>query len=772
MTDSSLEQAMQLAMDQHRCGRLADAETIYRRVLAERPNHPDAARLMGVLAGQTGRFNVAIQLLERVVAMQPTHAQALVDLGDVLQAHGKLDEAISAYRHAIRLRPEFAETYNNLGNALGAAGRFPEAAEAYRDSLRLRPNHAPIRSNLGNALGAMGRLDEAIAAYEEALEGDPTHSDAYYNLGNAFIAAGRIVDAIAAYRKAVALAPNHCQAYNNLGNALAQNGSLDDAIHAFHKALEIDAGDAPAESKLGDARRSACYNNLAGVYLAQKRMDEAIAIYRKALSLDPHSIVTLANLGIALEINGFLDEAVVCHQRALEENPNHTQELRNLANARANQRRYAEAFECFDRLLSLDPANPEFLSDRLFHLHYLEEFDAAALLREHRKWNERHAGPLACFIPAHYRKVCSERRLRIGYVSPDFRQHVAGRNFLPLLREHDREHFEIFCYSNVEKPDACTEEIRQLADHWRAIFGVSDEHAAAMVASDQIDILVDLAVHTARNRLLLFARKPAPIQVTYLGYCSTTGMDAMDYRLSDFYLDPPDADLSGYSEKTIRLAHSYWSYQPMGPVPDVAASPAAGCGKITFGSLNKFAKVSEAALDLWLQIIAGVPGSELIFYAQEGSCREEVRQKFERKGISRARLHFVKMQSWEQYIQTWSRIDIALDSFPFGGGITTCDALWMGVPVVTLSGQTAVGRGGRSILSNIGLPEFIAETPEQYVKIAVSLAGDAARLGELRSTLRDRMEHSPVRNPKGHARDVEAAYQEMWRRWCNHEKKE
>ena len=296
-------------------------------------------------------------------------------------------------------------------------------------------------------------------------------------------------------------------------------------------------------------------------------------------------------------------------------------------------------------------------------------------------------------------------------------------------------------------------------------FGLPDAQAVDLIRQDEIDILVDLALHTGTNRLLIFARKPAPVQVTYLGYCSSTGVETMDYRLSDPYLDPPASDLSLYSEKTIRLPETYWCYNPRGLMPAPSPPPVEEAGHITFGCLNNFAKVSPA-LDLWAEILRNVPESRLIIHSPPGAHLDAVRERFAGKGISTDRLEFPPHQRWPEYVRTYGRIDIALDPFPWCGGITTCDASWMGVPVVSLVGRTAVGRGGASILANIGLPELIAHTPEQYVKIAVGLANDLPRLAELRRTMRPRMQASPLMDAPRFARNIEAAYRQMWRIWC------
>jgi predicted O-linked N-acetylglucosamine transferase (SPINDLY family) len=301
---------------------------------------------------------------------------------------------------------------------------------------------------------------------------------------------------------------------------------------------------------------------------------------------------------------------------------------------------------------------------------------------------------------------------------------------------------------------------------WRNAALRTDEELAEMIRQDQIDILMDLSLHMAHNRLRVFARKPAPVQATYLGYCASTGLEAIDYRLSDPYLDPPESDLSLYSETTIRLPETYWCYGCAGPTPEPSPPPSAAAGYITFGCLNNFAKASWAALDLWADVLAAVPNSRMIIHAYPGPHLDDVRQRFARKGVHPDRLEFLAKQPWQQYIATYGRIDIALDPLPWGGGITTCDALWMGVPVVSLVGQTAVGRGGKSILSNIGLGELAARRPRQYVQTAAALAESPTRLAELRGNLRQRMLTSPLMNARKFARNVEGAYRDMWRRWC------
>jgi protein O-GlcNAc transferase len=651
MAKPTIQQIFEQAVRHHQAGRLLDAEQLYREILAQIPQFPEAHCNLGNVLSDKKQFDDAIAVYRQAIAVRPSYAEAYYNLGRALGSKGQLDDAIAAYRQAVAHNPGIPEAYNNLGNALKDKGQFDEAIAAFRQAIALRPDYADAHYNLGNALAAKGQTEEAIASFRHAIALKSNDFNYHYNLGIALRDNGQLDESIAAYQKAIALNPNFPQARNNLGNALKDNG----------------------------------------------RLDEAIAAYRQAVALNP-------------------DDA------------------------------------------SLD-------SNLVYSLHFHPDYNAHALADELRRWNHHHAQPLRKFIQPHSNDRDPERRLRIGYVSPDFRSHVVGLNLLPLFHHHNRGQFEINCYAHVIRPDEITSQFREKADLWRNIVGLSDEQVAQQIREDRIDILVDLTLHMAKNRMLVFARKAAPVQLTYLGYCGSTGMEVVDYRLSDPHLDPPDADLSCYSEKMLRLPRTYWCYRPIA-TPAPSPSPAMENNFITFGCLNNFAKVSTGAIDLWAMILSSMPNSRIIIHAPAGKHRDDVLNRFELAGVTTDRILFVGTQRSSEYLQTFRRIDIALDPFPYCGGITTCDALWMGVPVVTLSGQTAVGRGGRSILSNLGLTELIAFTQDQYMQIAIDLAGDQDRMNALRRDMRARMQASPLMDAAGFARDIEAAYRQMWRTWC------
>jgi predicted O-linked N-acetylglucosamine transferase (SPINDLY family) len=359
-------------------------------------------------------------------------------------------------------------------------------------------------------------------------------------------------------------------------------------------------------------------------------------------------------------------------------------------------------------------------------------------------------------------KDSAGRRLRVGYVSADFTDHCQSFFTLPLLARHDRRRFEVFCYSSAARPDAITEKLRACAENWRDVAGVSDERLAKMIGEDRIDILVDLNMHMANGRLLTFARKPAPVQVAWLAYPGTTGLEAMDYRLTDPYLDPPGQHDEFYSERTIRLPESFWCYEPLeGDIP-VNQLPALGAGHFTFGCLNNFCKVNRAVLELWGAVMRAVGGSRLLLLAPRGGARQRVVDILGRQGIDDSRLEFVDRQPRWEYLRLYHRIDLCLDTFPYNGHTTSLDSLWMGVPPLTLVGAAAVGRAGWSQLSNLALRELAADTPQRFVEIAGRWAGDLSQLSRLRASLRDLMLGSPLCDAGRFARSMETAYETMW----------
>jgi len=720
MTQLTIEQAYDQAILHHQAGRLKEAEHIYRQILAHQPQHAGAVQHLGVIANQVGELDAAVDWIRRAIAIQPNYPQAYCNLGLALGRRGQLDEGIAALRQAILLDANYPEAHITLGAFLRDKGEFDESIAISRKVIAINPNLPEPHNNLGNALRAKGQLDEAIAAFH----------------------------------RAIALRPNLAEPHANLGTALRDKGELDQAIAAYRQALAIRPNSAQFLTFLGVALRD------------QKQLDESIAAHRQAIALKPDYADSYNHLGFALRDKGQLDEAIAAFHQAIALRPNFPEAHVHLGNALKDAGRLDEAIAAYRRGSALDPNYADAESNLILALHYHPDYHAPAIAGGQRRCNRQYAEPLGQFIRPHSNDRSPDRRLRIGYVSPDFKDHPAGRNLLPLFQHHDRRLFEIFAYAQVYRPDAITRQFQQRADGWRKIFGLTDEEVATQIRQDRIDILVDLALHTGGNRLLAFARKPSPVQVTYLGYCGSTGLDAIDYRVSDPHIDPPGSDESHYTEKTIRLPKTYWCYQPgVDPTPDVCPSPAITNGFVTFGCQNNYCKITAPVWTAWTAILRALPNSKILIYSPRGSHRETARKILADSGVDSNRLLFSESRQLE-YFQRYNQIDIALDPFPFGGGTTTCDALWMGVPVITLWGKTAVGRGGGSILSNLGLERLIAPSPEKYVQIAVDLASDLDQMKSLRQNMRARMLASPLMDAESFTRDMESAYRQMWRNWC------
>ena len=749
---------IQAATDFQRSGRLAEAEAIYRRVLARDPNHHETLHHLGLLAAQVGNAECAADLISRAASISANPCR-WTDLGEVLHACGRLQEALGAYREALQLAPSFAKAWNGLGNALLASGEAEPAISAYREALRLEPGYPAAQINLAGAYESAGRLTEAAAAQRAALRLTPNSAAAHFRLGNVLARDGQLNESLEAFREARRIDLLDAKICEHLATVLLKLGNLEESIQCFLETIRLDPGNTPAVSQLGQALQSA------------GRWGEAIGAFGEVVRLRPNDSAAHYSLGQALQAVARTDEAIEACVAALQLDPNNGAAHNILGNCFKDHGRLDTAVECYRRAMELKADTAAVHSNIIYCLNFHPRHDAKSILAEERQWNQQHTAPSSRRNSTYENDPDPNRRLRIGYVSPDFRRHVVGFNVLPLFREHDHKQFEIFCYFNHLSADSVTAEIRSRADGWRNIWGVEDDRVEEMIRTDRIDILVDLSLHMANNRLPLFTRKPAPIQVTFGGYPGGTGLDAMDYRLTDRYLDPDDGNDEKYSERSIRLPHSFWCYDRaammsgINPAPIVNTLPALTAGSLTFGCLNEFCKINAPVLQLWAKVLERAPGSRLLMMAPEGSSRQVVLDLFREAGVGPERVEFTARALRSHYFEHYHRIDIGLDTFPYGGHTTALDSFWMGIPVVTLIGQTAVGRAGWSHANNLGIPELAADTHEQYVEIAVSLANDLPRLSVLRQSLRESVENSPLGDAKGFAQGVEAAYRKIWRRW-------
>jgi protein O-GlcNAc transferase len=483
-------------------------------------------------------------------------------------------------------------------------------------------------------------------------------------------------------------------------------------------------------------------------------------IYRKVLEVEPTQADALHLLGVVCGQLGKLEEGADYLAQAVRVQGNQAPFHTDLGDALCALGRIGEAVSCYRRALAVKPDFALAHSNLLFAMHFSQDYSAEQILEESKAFDRQHAQPLPRFRPT---GSCGHR-LRIGYVSPYFRNHCQSYFTIPLLANHNHKDFEVICYSDVGAPDEVTGRLQTYADTWRTTTELTDAELADLIHEDRIDILVDLTMHMGRNRLLAFARKPAPVQVCWLAYPGTTGLEAMDYRLTDPFLDPVGASDHNYVEQSIRLPECFWCYEPLSADVDVNPLPALQNGYPTFGCFNNFCKLNAGTLSLWAKVLKAVERSRLLLLSPEGTCRRNVLHLLEQEGISGERITFVARQSGRAYFELYHQVDLMLETLPYNGHTTTIDAAWMGVPVITLAGPTVVGRGGFSLLSNLELRPFIAGSVQEYVSITAELSRDPAQLSALRVQLRRWLEESPIMDAPRFAKAVETAYRSMWER--------
>lgn len=596
-----------------------------------------------------------------------------------------------------------------------------------------------------------GDLQQARRLYAEILEADSDHVDALHLLALTFCQSSQHEVAITLFRKALAVGGANAVLYTNLGAAQQGARRLAEAADCYRQALQLQPDSAEA------------HNNLGVVLMEQGELDEAIVCFRNALRQNANYGLAHNNLGVALMDQGRQDETEACYRRAVCCQPDLALAHNNLGNVLRASQRAAEATVHLREALRLKPDLASTHSDLLFCLNFDAEYDAEAVFAEHCRWGSAHGQVNTLSPPAN--DPDPERRLRIGYVSPDFRNHAVARLFEPILANHDPRHIETICYAEVPVPDDVTTRLQALAQHWRSTCGLSDLQVAELVRSDAVDILVDLAGHTCHNRLRAFAYRPAPVQVSYLGYPNTTGLRAIDYYLADAVLVPPE-ETRWFTEEVIHLPHGVCCFAAPTSL-DVGCLPVLSKGRITFGSLFRPDKLTANVYDLWSQVLKAIPDAGLLVFwpTMKGALRDRVYRDFTARGIAGDRLDLRHEAPPHGYLSVYRDIDVILDVVPWSGTTTICEALWMGVPAIGLCGQRLASRGTVDMLTQLGLTELIARTPDEYVALAVNLTADWDRLAQLRFALRDLM-RTHVCDGRKFTRSLEEVYRNVWRRWC------
>ncbi|MEO5623165.1 MAG: tetratricopeptide repeat protein [Dokdonella sp.] len=603
-----------------------------------------------------------------------------------------------------------------LGNAREDSGDVAGACEEYHRAIQQAPDYFRAYLNLGNALQHLGQTIDAAEQYRHAIELNPTFAGAYLNLGNVLMVDRAFLDAAANYQAAIRLRPEWPDAWFGLGRAQEEIDSAEDAVGAYRETLRCD----PAHGKAA--------SHLAGMLAKSGQSHAARKVLQELLSCAPGNAQALRAQAELDQLSGNSEAAIVGYQQALVATPD----------------------------------DEQLYSSLLFAMNFCPDMKQETLLAEHRRYGEL----LARRVPASNSRiaVASGNPLKIGYVSPDFRRHSISCFIEPLLRHHDRSIVDVYCYYNHFTSDEITRRFAGLADHWCDIAGLSDETVVNRIASDGVDILVDLAGHTAENRLGVFARKPAPIQFTWLGYLCTTGLEAIDYRLCDFHTDPVDLAERWQVEKPIRLPDSQWCYQPQALLPEPSKLPRLTNGYWTFGSFNQASKLNSTTLETWGQLLAAISDSRLrILGITDSWLAESIRSRFARYGISADRLDLIGRIPIESYFLIYRDVDVALDSFPYNGATTTCDALLMGVPVATIAGNRSIARGGMSLLSTLEMQDWVAPSRDKFVEMVREHTQAPMRMETLRKELPERMRASALMDGQRFARNLEAVYQAVWK---------
>jgi len=787
--DEIVAQSLVLAVKSHDEGDLAEAEKLYRAILAFQPTQADALHGMGVIAHQCKQDEVSEQLLRAALEQRsdPTfHNNLALVLLDLDRPHEALREvyralelrthypaaynalgaiqeklhlraeAIESYKKATELNPAYAAAHSNLGKVLYETGRSADSEKACDRALELTPACPEALNLKGNLLRMKGVFKKALDYFDRALEARPVCAEIYNNKALTLKAMKRLNEALVAARCAIACEASFAPAMVTLGVVLMDQGKLTEAIEQFEKAIACDPENVEA------------YNNLGSALIQSDRTDEGIEAYERAIELSEEVVATQKKYDMAclLYTKFSYEKALDAFNSALADMPNFVAAKNNVGVAMQNLGMTDEALDAYEQAISLDPKFSAAYSNKLMGMQYSDRYTNADVLELARRFGAHFDRP----DPRGFadRDRSPERKLRIGYISGDFNCHPVGFFALPAVSGHDHGRFEITCYYACDTDDEVTAYFRRFADRWRSVTSKSDDEIAEMVREDEIDILVDLNGHTAKTRLTSLGLKPAPIQVHWVGFTGTTGMSTVDYLILDPVSAPPGAD-KWYAESLVRLPYGRFSYVPMVQELVRAEPPCLSRGHVTFGSFNNITKITDEVFEVWAQIVLAVPGARLLLKSRalvEEKVRERFIAKFEALGLPLDRLEFRGAGHYRGMLAEYNDMDIALDPYPFGGATTSCDAMLMGVPVITLPSDRLASRQTACFYANMGVEGFVATSRQDYIDRAVALANDPERLREARKMLPDALIAAPFTDSAKFTARLEDAYRAMWRKFA------
>ncbi len=710
----------------------------------------------GNRAEESGDLVKACECYRAAVNLASGYATAHLNLGIGLETIGNLDEACQSYRAALAIDPADVFANYNLGRQLFSRNAIAEAQPLLQRAIAGNADFVDARVVLARLLENNGDLDGAAVELEQALRVRPDYFGALSNYADLLMKLRRPDDAIAALRRAVAAQPADSEANYKLAYLLAEAGKGDEAERFAQQAVRSNPNFANARALL------------VNLYLARGSLADAATQAEAALKLRPQWLDLLFDYGLILKRIARQAEAEAAFRRAIEIDATYVRAYQMLGAVLISQGRIRDALDTFaeGRKHSADAFDLE--SPELFALNCQDDITIEELFARHvdfgRRLEQSHPARFAAFdnIPD------PGRRLRVGFVSADFQYHVVPLFLLPFLEERDRSAIEVYCYSTGDTADSYTERLRALADVWRAASRMPPADVADLIHADGVDILVDLAGHSGTPNLRVFAHRPAPVQATWVGYLNTTGLSRIQYRISDLQCDPPGLTDRFHTEQLLRLPNSQWCYRPFVEVEYQHEAPFVRNGHITFGSFNQTVKITSAVRKLWGRILTQAADAKLVVVGVvDDRAREDLYLDLEQAGVDRARVTMIPYIAIEEYYRWFGRVDIALDTMPFSGGTTTFDALWMGAPVITCPGARSWSRSAASILTTLGLTECIAESPDDYVRRAVQLAANPARIAQMRQSLRARMLESPLMDKRLFARNMEQAFRQMWQAWCS-----
>ena len=750
-TDSLIAEAVQASQS----GYSKQAAQICKSLISAGTQNPIPFHLLGVIMHQAGRLDTAVKLLFQAIEIAPGYNEADGDLGAILFELERYEEAVIFYTKKLTDSPADIPAWMNLGNTNRSLGRPDEAIRCYKEALRLDPRLAGAYVNIGVINREQGDPERALEYQRCALSINPNLAQAHSNIGKAFMDTNHVQNAHDAFQQASKLEPTEINHLISLSNCCLRMGYFTDAITAINKATDLQPENPTLWFQLGVAHQAA------------GQTETAINFLEQASVLNPSCADTLSNLGYCyFKMDRLEDSQEACLQ-AISYNAECADAYINLGNVQRELGRLEEAISSYEKALVIQPSCVSAYSNILLTLHALPSSTPSGILAAHIKWDKVHGLPVDSIVKVHANLKDPKKRLKLGFVSADLGYHPVGYFTIGFFENYDRKKFNITVYSG-RLPDAMTERFKTNASHWVDIGGMNDTALSAKIVDDEIDILFDLSGHTTNNRLATFARKPAPIQISWSGYPGTTGLSAMDFLVSD-PRHTPSEDHSYYREKMITLPDSFICYSPPEHAPDVSPPPSEANGFFTFGCFSNPSKINTELLLIWAQLMKVIPKSRLLMIYKNLNAPENharISSVLSAAGIEPSRILIEGRQEPIEFMKNYGRVDVAFDSFPYSGGVTTCEALWMGVPVISYPGDTFASRHAFSLLTAAGLDNFIIENKLHFIDKVRTLTDGSNRLSSIRSSLRAKIASSALCDPQKYTRNLERALIKAWRDWC------